>query len=732
MSQNKKISIIILAVLLIIAGGVFLSMKLGQNSSSVVNKLDQERYSTEPTGIDLIQKALDDKKIDYDTALIYKVQFLFNDPTLSKEYFTKNAPFEDSGVFTEIKESWSKLSAETKKALEPYFKRPDDPESYISKVINGEIEVEKISLFKFVDEAWARERPFSYKSEDILNTSDGKIKVWYLEKKEVVAGQEKITKLYYETAKQIVANLNTDGAYAQYVGLLGKVPPSDGTFGGDEKTDIYIVPVGFNALLNTDGSSCLGVNSPDNGSGSSSFILLRENLTPNILKTTTVHELFHAFQRAFGWCWQTKKDLWWIEGTATWSEDFIYPKLNTEQGYVHSFIPKPDSSLDSYDDNFEYGAYVFPFYLSNTYDRGVITKVFETCSQSSATIKSVETVIDGGFKKNWKEFTLWNYNKKPIEYYKEKDQSKKFTTDSSESGGNVEGNFITGLGEVSYPTKELSPLTSQILTFSVSAQEGEDIRKVIFQGLKDFTSKNENGAIKAVIYPKSGEPYTEDWTDRDRRAFCFDKSDENFEKLVLIFSNADIKNKISVSEIKEKALDSCFEISQGETMTVNPIFAVTPGYVGTLKYQAEGELVKNSVPASANFAYLGKWKVKVNYLEKFPPQRVMWSVASKVDLAYDHLLEFDLSAESVLKDGTFEANTAQGNFQTPGWSVTNEINGATVAIPQNVTAWDVKQKGVISEMTEDGCKISLPEFVLYNSGGYRNLPHPIVFEIKKD
>ena len=192
MSQNKKISIIILAVLIVIGVIFLLKTKWGQSSLSVVNKLDQERYSTEPTGIDLIQKAVDDKKIDYETALIYKIKFLFNDPTLPKEYFTKNAPFEDSGAFTEIKENWSKLSAETKKALEPYFKRPDDPESYISKVINGEIEVEKVSLFKFVDEAWARERPFSYKSEDILNTTDGKIKVWYLEKKETVNGQEKI------------------------------------------------------------------------------------------------------------------------------------------------------------------------------------------------------------------------------------------------------------------------------------------------------------------------------------------------------------------------------------------------------------------------------------------------------------------------------------------------------------------------------------------------------------
>ena len=45
--------------------------------------------------------------------------------------------------------------------------------------------------------------------------------------------------------------------------------------------------------------------------------------------------------------------------------------------------------------------------------------------------------------------------------------------------------------------------------------------------------------------------------------------------------------------------------------------------------------------------------------------------------------------------------------------------------------WDVPQKGVISEMTENSAKIGLPGFVLYNSGGYHSLPHPIVLEIKK-
>ncbi|HCH00190.1 MAG TPA: hypothetical protein DE036_10645 [Actinobacteria bacterium] len=94
-------------------------------------------------------------------------------------------------------------------------------------------------------------------------------------------------------------------------------------------------------------------------------------------------------------------------------------------------------------------------------------------------------------------------------------------------------------------------------------------------------------------------------------------------------------------------------------------------------------------------------------------------------------MEFDLSANSVLKDGTFEIKTKKGDFKTPGWEIHNEITGENTNIPKNTISWDVAQKGVITEMTENGAKITLPDFVLYNSGGYREMPHPIVLEIKK-
>lgn len=728
--KNKLILVITILIIIAAGIGIYFSLQKGEGQAETFS---DERYSQEPTGFDLIQQDLDEEKIDYETALIYKIKYLFGDNTLPKEYITEATPFEDDGTLTEIQESWDQLSEEAKNTLLPYFKRPDDPESFLNQAYTANWGQEKTGFLNLIDIAQAHDRPTAYKSENALTTADGKIKVWYPIKKVTQNGEEKEIKLYYGTAQKVVANLNKDKAYSKFNTLLKKEPPSDGTMGGDSKTDVYLAAGTYVHLAESGGTSSLGVNVPDNGTGDSSFIVIRENLDDKNLRTTTVHELFHAFQRAFA-CTMAKSNLWWIEGTAVWSEDYIYPKDDTEQGWVSNFIPKPEVTLTKQDGEHEYGAYVFPFFLSDKYGDSIIEKVFSGCSSQSSPLEAVENNIDGGFKKNWKEFTLSNYNKKPVPLYKNMDESKKFPSDSSEAGGNSDMIMLGGLGDMPVSIKELTKLTSQVIKISLLDDEGE-IRKVVFKDLKKFTSKSDKAGLKAIIYPVGNkEPYIEDWTEKDRRAFCFDKDKDHFEKIILITSNAELKNKIAASEIKIRTNKSCYEIDQKEVMIAKPIFALTAGYVGKVIYSADGSMEKSTVKDEAPYAYLGKWKIEVKYAETWPPQGMGGITSSVLDFSYDHVLEFDLSADSVLTDGTFAIQTEAGDFKTPGWDIYNEISGDTVNIPSNTTGWDLsnQQTGVISDMTENGAKISIPEFVLYNSGGYRDLPHPIVLEIKKD
>jgi hypothetical protein len=169
----KKKIILGVAIIAVIAAVIAAWLLWPKNQKTAVD----QRYYAGPTGLNIIDSALADKKIDLDTALVYKVKFVFRDPTLPKEYFTKEFPFEDGGTLAEVSENWDKLSSSTKEILAPYFKRPDDPESYISKSLNGEIQAPKVGL-ELISAAQAFDRPLSYKSDDSLNTADGKIKVW--------------------------------------------------------------------------------------------------------------------------------------------------------------------------------------------------------------------------------------------------------------------------------------------------------------------------------------------------------------------------------------------------------------------------------------------------------------------------------------------------------------------------------------------------------------------------
>ncbi|TAN33598.1 hypothetical protein EPN28_02185 [Patescibacteria group bacterium] len=688
----------------------------------------ESRLATGPTGLDMIEQDLTDRKIDFETALIYKVQFLFgDDEKLPEKYWSGQLVFEDAGVFVRLMENYGQLSDKTKAILAPYFKRPDDPDSFINRQ-EQKLAMERArqpEFFRFAEAALAYDRPLSFKGA--LVTADGKIKIWHPEITVMEDGKQVKQALFDNTAKKIAANLNADKAYTRFKDLLGVEPPPDGALGGDNKTDIYVV-AGTSKWVKSKSGSTYGVNVPD-PNNKSSFVIVRDNLSDAMLKGTTVHELFHTFQHAFGSAFSAK-NWWWIEGTAVWAEDFIYPKLNTEQEYSGTFIPKPEVALYKDGQNHEYGAYVFPFYLSQKYGVGIIKKIFDAARSASA-LEAADKTIAGGLKANWKEFTLWNYNRAPVNFYK--DQSGVFPKRSSDEGANAKMHLYSELGAFILWQDPVAALTAQVAEVSV-ADEGKKIKKVIFGDLKKFSGQLDKAGVKAVIFPKakSEPPYIEDWTNKESRAFCLEIAKENFERVVLIFSNGEQSKKTSITRLVVDNRPSCFGISANKTLVITPLFSLSANYKGALDFAADGEMT-GPAAKGAKYPYLGKWKVKVKYREKFPPQYIAGQAAvSAMDFNYDHELEFDLGGAGVLKDGTFAVKMTAGQFSTAGWSAKNLLSGKTANVSAGAVALETAAKGVLYELSENGAKIKFPDLQLYNSGGYRNLSEPLVLEIKKD
>ena len=82
-----------------------------------------------PTTHQLIARALAEGRIDYPTSLAYRTWAFFLDPQLPPEFDAPGLGSEDTSLFDEIREAWTRLPAEIQADLAPYVARPDDPAS---------------------------------------------------------------------------------------------------------------------------------------------------------------------------------------------------------------------------------------------------------------------------------------------------------------------------------------------------------------------------------------------------------------------------------------------------------------------------------------------------------------------------------------------------------------------------------------------------------------------------
>ncbi len=190
-------------------------------------------------------------------------------------------------------------------------------------------------------------------------------------------------------------------------------PPSDYGLGGGDEIDCYIT--NFGAVTGT-----YGMAYPDTGN-----VLLNKPVSAHIyidndfaesvypthgydaLKITTAHEFFHVVQ--FGYIY-TRTILWWAEQTAVWMEQRAWPDIEDYFTYIDDFMLYPDISLSNSIGNFEYGAGIWPMYLSKTYGDDIIRSTWERYAQGdNSSISALNDVIPNGLAEAYNEFACWNF-----------------------------------------------------------------------------------------------------------------------------------------------------------------------------------------------------------------------------------------------------------------------------------------------------------------------------------
>ncbi len=333
-------------------------------------------YGAEKGTLDLIEDAYKSGEIDYQTSLIYKVQTIRQPEKIPSKYRAKVEKIEKDAtpILLEVKKSWPGLSSQTQAVLKTLLSRPV--------------------------------RAFSYDSPE------GHYKIHY-----DTAGTHKVpsTDDNVNGIPDYVENLAlyADSSYRTMITYLGyRIPPSDGTAGGDSKYDIYTENMPYYGY--TQGES----PGPESWNDYTSYISVHNNFIgfpPNddpegdqkgAMKVTVAHEYFHAVQ--FGY--DIFESEWFMEISSVWMEDVVFDPVNDNYNYLSSFFNYPDVSLQATTIH-EYASFIWNTFLSSNFGNNLIKDIWEGCIYGTA-INEINTALQSrgsSRDEEFKKFTVWNY-----------------------------------------------------------------------------------------------------------------------------------------------------------------------------------------------------------------------------------------------------------------------------------------------------------------------------------
>lgn len=489
-----------------------------------------------PSSLQLIQIGQDMGTLDLNTAWAYRMQALF-EPDLLPEPYRSATPIKDADApLREFFRIRDRLSEQTLLKLRPYLVRPNHPESIFYEDMNQPEESKNQgALVPWPANAFAAD-PSEVRPDMDYNatcfTTD-RLLVW-------------APKKYKSAVKDAIYYLDVRDMYRKFTRLMGReviddykdLFQRDGANdkvknGGDARIDIYMVshakakrgnfggmciPTAFESLGNTNVKS-------------SAYILIDRSIQGDLLGTYLAHELFHAFQYSF----DALDDSWWHEATANWAEDFIDKYWNFEQDDIkHAFNRRKNRlrSLNLENEKHEYGIYIYPYFLSKEYGNEVIADIWKACETKSS-LDALDEAVPDGLDESLKRFVL-----PTVDYGKYKGKIRK----PEERNMALYRHHKFKQIEIKKPGKPISkeikipPLGAAYILVKNKLKNPESTPMVRFD-LKPFAN-NEDLTIQAIIDPKK-EARHEDWTGREERELCQNRTEEKFEEITIVVANKD-------------------------------------------------------------------------------------------------------------------------------------------------------------------------------------------------
>lgn len=214
-----------------------------------------------------------------------------------------------------------------------------------------------------------------------------------------------------------------DHVWQVEIDQLGFQPPPDENGQPVQTYNVYFSSMGYYGLtsfdLDDDISALPGQNYV-------SYLELHKNYAGSQfytkgldgLRVTAAHEFNHAIQIGYNFRWTqtsygyTYPDLFFLEMTSTWMEDFVYDDINDYVQYVRRLIPDLDRvTLLTTDGNSEYANSLYLHMMDKLYQAGSIVSVWERIREEWA-VDALNTVLQShgsSFGKSYNRYASWLY-----------------------------------------------------------------------------------------------------------------------------------------------------------------------------------------------------------------------------------------------------------------------------------------------------------------------------------
>jgi hypothetical protein len=162
--------------------------------------------------------------------------------------------------------------------------------------------------------------------------------------------------------------------------LLWRTPVSDGTRGGDPRTDVYLKE------LNEGGGGLYGYAATDGGSGRSrpAYMVFDNDYAASEFpryggsyelpaEVTAAHEYNHVLQYAY----DISQDAWMYESTATWSEEKVFAGDDDYHAYMATWALNPVQPITSASGLKMYGSAIWNHWLEQNYGAATVRRAWE-------------------------------------------------------------------------------------------------------------------------------------------------------------------------------------------------------------------------------------------------------------------------------------------------------------------------------------------------------------------